>query len=112
MICHNALAVYVLGSLFQILPQIPIIHGAVIPQSAAITAPSSVLGLNPSHCNDLEGWLGNGIVRSDCTAAIAEFLSTNVRPRGNQEYEFLDREFHQVTHLPSVVTPTKFYHGG
>ena len=110
MFCHT-LAVYVLGCLLQILPEIPLVHGAVVPQSADITAPSSTLGLEPVHCNDLEGFVGNGIRRSDCAAAIGEFLSTSVRPRGNQEYEFFDREAHQISHLPSVVTPTKFYHG-
>ena len=106
------LAVYVLGCLLQILPEISLVHGAVIPQSADITATSSTLGLQPIYCNDLEGWVGNGIVRSDCAAAIGEFRLTSVRAHGNQEYEFLNREFHQVSHLPSVVTPTKFYHGG
>ena len=105
-------AVYVLGCLLQILLQIPLVHGAVIPQSLDITAESSTLGVNPAECNDLWGWLGNGIIRSDCKAAINEFLSTSVRPRGKQEYEFLEREVHQVSHLRSVVTPLKFYHGG
>ena len=111
MFCHT-LAVYVLGCLLQILPQIPSVNGAVIPQSADITATGSTLGASPVYCNDLEGFVGKGIVRADCEAAIREFLSTTVRPRGNQEYEFLSREVHPVSHLPTVVTPTRFSHGG
>ena len=111
MFCHTP-AVYVLGCLLQILRRIPLVHGAVIPQSADITATSSTLGLNPAECNDLEGWVGNGIRRSDCAAAITEFFSASVQPHGEQEYEFRNHEVPQTSHLPSVVTPTKFYHGG
>ena len=111
MFCHTP-AVYVLGCLLQVLPRIPLVHGAVIPQSEDITATSSTVGINRVKCNDLLGWVEEGIVRSDCAAAIGEFFSTSVRPRGNQEYEFLIPEVHQVSGLPSVVPPIKFYHGG
>lgn len=111
MFCHTP-AVYVLGCLLQFLPQIPLVYGAVIPQSAGITATSSTLGLNAVECNDLEGWVGNGIIRSDCAAATSEFFSTSVQLHGTQDFEFLNREVHQISHLPSIVTPTKFYHGG
>lgn len=99
------------NAFYQFRPRFPMVHGAVIPQSADITATGSTLGTNPVHCNDIEGWAGNGIVRADCAAAIGLFYSTSVRPHGNQKYEFLNRDVHRVTHLPSVVTPTNFFYG-
>lgn len=110
MLCRT-LAVHVLGFLLQILPKTSSVHGAVISPSADITAPGSISDVNPVHCNDLEGWVGNGINRADCATAIRNFDSTSVQPHGSQEYEFRNLEVHQVTHLPSVVTPIKFHYG-
>ena len=103
----STLAVYVLGSLLRTV----LVHGAVIPGSADITTTSSLSDSNPVLCNDLEGFVGNGIVRSDCPAAINDFYSTTVRPHAGQEYEFLDRYVRQIYQLPSVVTPIKFHSG-
>ena len=109
---YHTPAVYALGWLLQILSRIPLGHGAVIPQSADITATNSTLGLTNIECTDIVGWVEEGIIRSDCAAALDEFFSTSVESHGYQQYEFFEREDHQVYHLPSVVTPLKFHHGG
>ena len=105
-------AAYVLGCLVHILPRLSLVHGAVIAQSAEMTATSSLSNQNPVKCTDIVGWVEQGIVQSDCTTAIDLFLSAVVQPHGTQEYQFFEFEKDPALDLPSVATPLKFHHGG
>ena len=107
----RALVVLVFGCLVQLLIETSPVHGAVIPQSIDIATTDATLGGVQVYCNKLEGWIGEGIVPSDCAEAISEFRRTNVRPRGKQEFEFLSRGVSRVTHLPYINTPRKYDYG-
>ena len=107
-----ALVIFVLGFLLQTPFQISLVHGAIIPRSVDITTMNETMNDGtPPYCNNLEGWVGDGIDPSDCAVAISEFLRTNVRPRGKQEYEFLARGVPRVSYLPWIVTPKKYDYG-
>lgn len=103
--------VLALGWVVQLLLETRLVHGATIPQSIDIVTADATLGATPAYCNSYEGWLGDGIVQSDCVEVISQFFRTNVEPRGNQEFEFLSSWELRTTHLPYVVTPTKYDHG-
>ena len=103
--------VLALGCLVQLLLETPLVQGAVIPQSIDIVTADATLGATPAYCNNYESWLGDGIVRSDCEEALRGFLRNNVEPRGTQKFEFLSPWVHKTSHLPYIVTPTKYDHG-
>ena len=107
----HTLVIFVLGCLLQILLETTFVDGAVIPQPAGITATNATLGANPTYCNDLEGFVGDGIVQSDCTAAINEFYRTVVQPRGDRKYEFLMEGTDRTSEVPYIVTPNKYTYG-
>lgn len=107
----RALVFSIFGCSLQILLQISLIQGAVIPTSIDIAATNATLGNDFAYCSDNEGWVGNGIDYSDCAEAIDDFYVTNVRPRGGQEFEFLARGVPRTSHLPYIVTPRKYDHG-
>lgn len=95
----------------QLLLQTSLVHGASIPQSVDVVATNATLSDNFAYCSDNEGWVGNGILQSDCAEAISEFYRTNVLPRGGQEFEFLSRGVPKTSHLPYIVTPRKYDYG-
>lgn len=105
----RALIHILLGLPFQLLLQTSVIHTAIIPRTPGIapTAP----GDNTAYCVDNEGWVGNGIIESDCAEAISEFYRTNVQPRGGQEYEFYTIGAPRISHFPYVLTPRKYDYG-
>ena len=105
----RALLHFLLVLPFQLLLQTTIVHTAIIPQTQGIatTAP----GKNTAHCVDYEGWVGNGIIQSDCTEAISEFYRTTVQPRYGQEYEFYTIGAPRISHFPYVLTPRKYDYG-
>ena len=100
---------FLLGLPIQLLLQITIVHSAIIPQSLgiALTTPAD----NTAYCVDNEGWIGNGIIKSDCAVAISEFYRTNVQPRGGQEYEFYTIGARKTSSFPLVLTPRKHDYG-
>ena len=109
-----AQTVLALGWVVQLLLETRLVHGATIPQSIDIVTADATLGANratPAYCNSYEGWLGDGIVQSDCAEAISQFFRTEVEPRGKQEFEFLSRWEPRTTHLPYIFTPAKYDHG-
>ncbi|KAL9130000.1 MAG: hypothetical protein Q9175_007136 [Cornicularia normoerica] len=91
--------------------QTSLVHGAVIPQPLSTVTTNATLGGNPAYCSNNEGWVGNGIIRSDCAEAISEFYRTNVEPRKGQDFEFLTRGVRSISHLPTVITPRKGDYG-
>lgn len=105
-----AQTVLALGWVVQLLLETRLVHGATIPQSIDIVTADATRA-TPAYCNSYEGWLGDGIVQNDCAEAISQFFRTNVEPRGKQEFEFLSSWELRTTHLPYVVTPTKYDHG-
>lgn len=100
---------FLLGWPFQLLLHTTIVHAAIIPQTQGIapTAP----GANTAYCVDNEGWVGNGIIQSDCTEAISEFYRTNVQPRDGRRYEFYTIGAPRISHFPYVLTPRKYDYG-
>lgn len=99
------------GCSLQLLLQTSPVHSAIIPQLIDITTTNPTLDNSPAHCTSYEGWVGNGILRSDCAKAISEFYRTNVEPRSGQEYEFLSRGVPRTSYLPYIVTPRKYDYG-
>ncbi|CAD6593029.1 MAG: hypothetical protein ASARMPREDX12_006665 [Alectoria sarmentosa] len=97
-----------LACLFQVLFQTAPVHSASIPPSLSLANTNATFNGNPAYCNNYGGWVGDGIVRGDCTEAIREFYRTNVEPRGGQSYEFLTQGVSRNTHLPYIVTPRKY----
>ena len=111
MISLLAQMILALGWVVQLLLETPLVHGATIPQSIDIVAANATSRATPAYCNNYEGWLGDGIVQGDCAEAISQFFRTDVEPRGNQEFEFLSSWEPRTSHLPYIVTPTKYGHG-
>ena len=101
----RALIHFLLVFPFQLLLQTTIVHTAIIPPTLGIAPTAS--GENTVNCVDNEGWIGNGIIKSDCAEAISEFYRTNVRPRRGQEYEFYTIGAPRISHFPWVLTPRK-----
>jgi hypothetical protein len=96
--------------LLSVLP----INGAVTPQSLSLpSANSSIVftQMNPSRCTSIPDWIGNGIIDSDCQAAMNELYWDDVEPRRGQKYEFLKRGVRRVSDLPWVTTPRKHSYG-
>lgn len=101
-------------ALLPLLSSVLSINGAVTPQSLSLpTANSSLVftQMNPNRCNSIPDWIGNGIIDSDCQAAINELYWDDVEPRRGQEYEFLKRGVRRVSDLPWVTTPRKHSYG-
>ena len=109
MMSSHALIYFLLGLPFQLLRQTTIAHSAIIPQSPGI-APTAVDN-DMAHCVDNEGWVRNGIIKSDCAVAMSEFYRTNVLPRGGQEYEFYALGGPRTSRLPTILTPRKYDYG-
>lgn len=107
----HALRFLLLAIAYQHLLQTSLVHGAVIPQPLSNVTTNATLGGNPAYCSNNEGWVGNGIIRSDCAEAISEFYRTNVEPRKGQEFEFLTRGVRSISHLPTLITPRKGDYG-
>ncbi|KAM0797901.1 hypothetical protein BDR22DRAFT_891943 [Usnea florida] len=85
------------------LPLIPLIYLLLL---FLLSPPTSA-----TKCNTLEGWIGDGISADDCEIVMSEFLRTNVRPRGEREYEFTTVGGPRASYLPWVVTPAKYDYG-
>ena len=108
----HALNLFVLGCMLQfLLLQNSLVHSAVISRFLNTAITNATVGYHPAYCSDNEGWVGGGIVQSDCAEAIMELYRTNVSPRKRQEYEFLTRGVPRTSHLPYIVTPRKHDYG-
>ena len=109
MLLYRTLTAFVFGYLLQLIFKASFVHGAVSPRPITLTTPESALRVDSIYCNDLEGWTGyDGLDKGDCSKAISLFEKNMVRPRGSQEYEFLEREVPKITRFPLFITPEKF----
>ena len=108
---YRTLTVLSLGFLSLFLHGIPPVQGAAVPQSIDLATINMTVSDNPTYCVNNESWMGDGIAKSDCKIAISEFLRTNVRPRGTQEFEFLTRGVPKRFHLPYVTIPRMYDYG-
>ena len=100
-----------LALFIQLLLQPSLVHSATIPQSSGITATNVTVNAEPAQCIDNEGWVGDGIIVSDCVEAIREFYRTQVQPRREQHYEFTQIGVSRTTGLPYINTPRKYDYG-
>ena len=100
-----------LALFFQLFLQPSPVHSATIPQSFGIATKDAAVNADRAQCIDNEGWVGEGIIVSDCAEAIREFYRTQVQPRREQHYEFLHRGVTRTTALPYINTPRKFDYG-
>jgi len=107
------IAALAISALLQLLlPASPAV-GAVIAPSLSLTSSNASVGsrIDPDRCNSFPDWIGNGIVDSDCQAAINELYQDDVVPRRGQKYEFLRRGVSRYFDLPWVTTPRKHWYG-
>ena len=88
------------------------VSGATILQTPSNASSSNSLGVvKLDQCNKHPDWIGDGILKSDCQAAVRELYNDDVVPRQGQEYEFLTRGVTRQSYLPWVTTPRKHWYG-
>ena len=98
--------IQLLGLAFTLLLHTSLVSSATVAHSLGIARTNLTLGSDDDgDCVTHEGWVGDGIARRDCVAAVREFYRTEVYPRGRNEFEFVSRGVRRKSYLPEVLLP-------
>ena len=85
----------------------PPIH---LPTTSSLTS-NLTLPDPASRCNTFDTWIGAGITKEDCQAALNELWWADVDWRKGQKYEFLRQGVSRHSDHPWVTTPRKHWYG-